>query len=226
MQQVPEYREQDQPRREYIPQQSAPVYRGQGQPGEDVSMASNRSSAAVNRPAGPLSWSDWVRWGPIWSGFFAIVSTLAILGALGTGIALSVWGPTPSRAFVYGWAILTGIVAYFLGGWIAARAAGVGGAGAAMLNAGLAWALSLVAILALVIFGVGNAFGFIGSNLTLLLRTPAPGVTPGMVSGTVAQTAWITFVTLVIGLILAMIGGLVGARRMLELRGSRTSRTM
>jgi hypothetical protein len=175
---------------------------------------------AASRQAGPLSRSDWVRWGPIWSGFFTIVSTLAILGALGTGIALSVWGATPNRAFVYGWAILTGIVAYFLGGWITARAAGVGGTSAAMLNAGLAWALSLVAILVLVMFGLGNAFGFLGSNLALLLHTPMAGPTPGQVTGTVAQTAWITFASLVIGLILAMAGGLVGARSFSAMRGA------
>jgi hypothetical protein len=213
MEQAPGYGDQERLRREYIPQQQ-PTVPAQGQPAPGTSTA--------DRGVAPLSWSDWVRWGPIWSGFFTIVSTLAILGALGAGIALTVWGSSPNRAFVYGWAILTGIIAYFLGGWITARSAGVGGAGAAMLNAGLAWALSLVAILALVIFGVGNAFGFIGSNLSLLLRSPAAGVTPAQVSGTVAQTAWVTFASLVIGLILAMIGGVVGARRLSAWRAQHT----
>jgi hypothetical protein len=205
MQQAPEYQEQGQLRREYIPQQPNPVYQGQQAPG---------GPAAVNRQVGPLSWSDWVRWGPIWSGFFTIISTLAILGALGAGIALTAWGPNPSTAFNYAWLIFTGVVAYFLGGFVTARAAGVGGAGPAMLNGGLAWALSLVAILGLVIIGAGNVVGFIGNNLYLLLHTSVNGVTPSQVTGTLAETAWITFASLVIGLILAIVGGLAGARNL------------
>ncbi|HLW00762.1 MAG TPA: hypothetical protein VKT82_19040 [Ktedonobacterales bacterium] len=217
MQQAPEYRDQDQLRREYTPQQPTPAY--QGGPA-DAPVASSRQAGRANAAAasdrvGPGSWSDWVRWGPIWSGFFAIVSTLAVLGALGTAIALTVWRTTPNTAFGYGWSILTGIIAFFLGGWITARAAGVGGSGPAMLNAGLTWALSLVAILVIAIFGAGSAFGFIGGNLSVLLRGG-----PGLSAGSLAQTAWITFASLVIGLILAMIGGLVGARRLAALRGT------
>lgn len=208
MQQAPEYREQDQLRREYVPQQ--PNAANLGQPAASAPAAGGTAAGRV----APVSWSDWVRWGPIWSGFFTILSTLAVLGALGTAIKFSVWGSSSIDAFVYGWSIMTGIIAYFLGGWIAARAAGVGGSGPAMLNAGLTWALSLVAILAVALFGLGNAFGFIGSNLTTLLRGPGP------TSGSVATTAWVTFATLVIGLILALIGGLAGAHRMPEWRGS------
>jgi hypothetical protein len=215
MQQAPEYREQDQVRRDYVPQQPGQAYQGRAETGDTMTSA---------RQGASRGWSDWVRWGPIWSGFFTIVSVLAILGALGTGIALTVWGANPNNAFAYGWSILTGIIAYFLGGWITARSAGVGGTGAALLNAGLTWALSLVAIIVVVIFGAGNAFGFIGGNLTGLLRGSGAGPSPGMVSGAVAQTAWITFATMVIGLILALIGGLVGAQRGLgERPGRRTA---
>ncbi len=231
MQQAPDYRDQEQVRREYTPQQPNTAY--QGGPA-DAPAVPNRQAEAVNasevpnRQAGPAnasmaandrvgpgSWSDWVRWGPIWSGFFTIVSVLAILGALGTAIALSVWHSSANNAFAYGWSILTGIIAYFLGGWVTARAAGVGGTGPAILNAGLTWALSLVAILVVAIFGAGSAFGFLGGNLTMLLRGG-----PGTASGTLAQTAWISFASLVIGLILAMIGGFVGARRISNLRGT------
>lgn len=218
MQQAPEYREQDQLRREYTPQQPNPTY--QGGPA-DASAVPNRQAGAANAPAlanrqaGPASWSDWVRWGPIWSGFFTIVSVLAIVGSLGAGIAFSVWHSSPNNAFAYGWSIMTGIIAYFLGGWVAARAAGVGGSGAAVLNAGLTWALSLIAILVVTLYGAGSAFGLLGSNLSTLLRG---GASPA--SGSLAATAWVTFASLVIGLILAMIGGLVGARRLPALRGA------
>jgi hypothetical protein len=223
MQQAPEYREQDQLRqeplrREYTPQQPNTAY--QGGPAE-ASAVSNRqagrasaAAAATDRVA-PASWSDWVRWGPIWSGFFTIVSVLAIVGSLGAGIAFSVWHASPNNAFAYGWSIMTGIIAYFLGGWVASRAAGVAGTGAAVLNAGLTWALSLIAILVVTLYGAGRAFGLLGSNLSTLLNGG-----PGVASGSLAATAWVTFVALVIGLILAMVGGLVGARRLPAMHGA------
>ncbi len=218
MQQAPGYQEQDQSvRRQYIPQQPNGGYNGQRVP-----SVRGRPNLGADAQVGPVSWSDWVRWGPIWGGFFTIVSTLAILGALGAGIVFTVWGSSPPSAFNYGWAIFTGIIAYFLGGWVTARAAGVGGWGAAVLNGGLAWALSLVAIIGLVIVGAGNVIGFIGNNLYLLLHTSTNGVTPAAVTGTIAQTAWITFSALVIGLFLAMLGGLVGARNLPMWRQNRT----
>ncbi len=221
MQQAPEYREQDQLRqeplrREYTPQQPNTAY--QGGPA-DASAVSNRQAGRANAAAAsdrvaPASWSDWVRWGPIWSGFFTIVSVLAIIGSLGAAIAFSVWHASPNNAFAYGWSIMTGIIAYFLGGWVTARAAGVAGTGAAVLNAGLTWALSLIAILVVTIYGAGSAFGLLGSNLSVLLHGG-----PGVTNGSLATTGWVTFVSLVIGLILAMLGGMLGARRLPGLHG-------
>ncbi|HEY7350642.1 MAG TPA: hypothetical protein VH599_20195 [Ktedonobacterales bacterium] len=213
MQQAPGYQEQEPLRREYIPQQpNVPNVPAQGQQPPGVSAASKSQ-------AGPLAWSDWVRWGPIWSGFFTIVATLAVIGALGTAIGSTVWGSVPT-AFVYGWGILTGIVAYFLGGWVTARAAGVRGVGAAILNSALAWALSLVAILVLVVIGAGGILGFMGANIAVILRTPggigAPTMTMG---GNMASTAWAMFTALMIGLILAVLGGIAGSRPLQGWRG-------
>ncbi len=204
MQQSPGYQEQEQLRREYIPQQPNVPYQGQPAP---------EASAAASRQAGALPWGDWVRWGPVWSGFFTIVATLVVLGALGAGIGLTVWGAAIPRAFSTGWSIFTGIIAYLLGGWVTTRSAGVGGVGAAILNSGLAWALSLVAFLVLVIIGASSLMG-------------APGAAGGMPAGRtdgVAETAWTTFVWLVVGLILAIIGGLIGTRRLPARPGRRAT---
>lgn len=148
-----------------------------------------------------MAWRDWVRWGPIWAGLLTIIATLAVVGSLGAAIAFSVWGPNPNNAFAYGWSILTGIVAYFLGGWITARTAGVTGVGPAVLNAAMAWALSLAALFVIALVGAGRV-------------VVASGVTPGVMTGPTATASWITFATLVIGLILAMIGGAVGSHRL------------
>jgi hypothetical protein len=209
MQQAPGYQGQEPVRREYTPQQPPQGYEAQQAPGASAARA-----APTPARTEPLSWGDWVRWGPIWAGFLTVISTLAILGALGAGISLTVWGAGGNNAFNYGWAILTGIVAYFLGGWVAGRTLGVAGRGAGMLNGGLVWALSLLAVLALAVIGASSAIGAVGINLGV-----AVGPTRGT-AGMAAQGAWISFVTFVIGLILAMLGGLVGARS-LPARGAR-----
>src|SRR5689334_7015763 len=99
MQQAPSYNEPDQVRREYVPQQQysqAPANVGTG-----------GAPVTGERRVAPLSWSDWVRWGPIWGGFFTILSVLAILGSLGTAIGVSVWHAGVPSAFSYGWYIMT-----------------------------------------------------------------------------------------------------------------------
>jgi hypothetical protein len=203
-------REQEFRGREYTPQQPGPAYTPQQAPGAPApgGAAPAAPEAAGPGRAGGRGLTDWVRWGPIWAGFLTVISVLAILGALGTAIGLTVWGAGSNTAFNYGWAILIGIIAYFLGGWLAARSAGVAGLGAAALNGGLVWALSLLAVLVLVVVGASSAVGAIGGNLGSAL-----GTTRGA-TGTAASAAWISFVTFVIGLCLAMLGGLVGARRM------------
>lgn len=206
MQQAPSYNEPEPARREYVPQQ--PYSQTPANVGAGVGGAAAVPAASERRTA-PLAWSDWVRWGPIWGGFFAILSVLAILGSLGTAIGISVWHAGIPSAFSYGWYIMTGIIAYLLGGFITSRASGVAGLGAAILNGGLAWALSLVALIVLVIFGAGNLIGALGVNLAILLRG---GVGPGITPGGIATTAWVTFASLVIGLILTIIGAIAGMR--------------
>lgn len=207
MQQAPGYQDQEaiRSRREYTPQQPAPGYEPQQTQG--VAGPTTPATGASGRAA-PLALTDWVRWGPIWAGFLTVISVLAILGALGTAISLSVWGPGGNNAFNYGWAILIGIIAYFLGGWMAARSAGVSGTGPALLNGGLVWALSLLALLVLVVVGASSAVGAVGGNLGNAL-----GMTRGT-TGVAKSAAWVSFVTLVIGLCLSMLGGLVGARHL------------
>jgi hypothetical protein len=149
-----------------------------------------------------MAWSDWVRWGPIWAGLLTIVATLAVLGSLGAALALSIWGPNPNTAFNYGWSIFTGVVAYFLGGWVTARTAGVTGVSPAVLNAAMAWALSLAAMFLLAFVSAGRVDMLTG------------GLTPALTTAQTATASWVTFATLVIGLILAMIGGAVGSHRL------------
>ncbi len=208
-------REQEFRSREYTPQQPGPAYTPQQAPGAPAQggAAPVTPEAAGPGRAGVRGLTDWVRWGPIWAGFLTVISVLAILGALGTAIGLTVWGPGGTPGWNYGWAIFMGIIAYFMGGWLAGRSAGVAGVGPGALNGGLVWALSLLAVLVLVVIGASSAVGAIGGNLGSAL-----GTTRGA-TGTAASAAWISFVTFVVGLCLAMLGGIVGTRKMLAFGG-------
>jgi len=91
--------------------------------------------------------TDRVRWGPILAGLFAALSTLAVLGVLGAAIAGSAYDPGDSgRAFGIGagiWGALSALLAFALGGWVAARSAAVRGHDNGLLNGAMVWAVAI-----------------------------------------------------------------------------------
>ena len=107
---------------------------GGGSAGGDVNMA-------VVTP------TDRVRWGPILAGLFTAMSALAVLGVLGAAIAGSAYDPGDSaRAFGIGagiWGALSALLAFALGGWVAARSAAVRGHDNGLLNGAMVWAVAI-----------------------------------------------------------------------------------
>src|SRR4051812_15476716 len=76
--------------------------------------------------------ADRVRWGPILAGTFAALTTLAILTTLGAAVGLSTYdrGRDDPRNFAIAtgvWGIISMVIAFALGGWMAARAAAIHG---------------------------------------------------------------------------------------------------
>ena len=98
--------------------------------------------------------TDRVRWGPIIAGLFAALSTLALLSVLGVAVAGSAYDPGDSaRAFGIGagiWGIISFLIAFGIGGWLAARAAAVRGANNGLLNGAMVWAVAIPVMLYLV----------------------------------------------------------------------------
>jgi hypothetical protein len=174
-------------------------------PGDGYTNATTNTGPVVSPVAG--SKIDFVRWGPIWAGFFTIITVLLILGSLGLAISAGGYGlgHTPS-AFSYGWAIGTGVIAYVLGGWVAARAAGVGGLWNGLLLGSMVWALSFVAFLVVAIAGATNVLGLLSGNLLLITRAGAGA------AGSAGTGSWTLFATLIISYLLAAFGGMVGIR--------------
>ena len=91
--------------------------------------------------------TDRVRWGPILAGLFTAMSALAVLGVLGAAIAGSAYDPGDSgRAFGIGagiWGALSALLAFALGGWVAARSAAVRGHDNGLLNGAMVWAVAI-----------------------------------------------------------------------------------
>lgn len=82
--------------------------------------------------------TDRVRWGPIVAGLFAALTLMVVLGALGAAIGLSAFdrGDDPRTFAVVGgiFGIITLILCFGFGGWLAGRATAVRGTQNGLLN--------------------------------------------------------------------------------------------
>ncbi|MCL4465262.1 MAG: hypothetical protein M1401_03040 [Chloroflexi bacterium] len=120
-----------------------------------------------------------MRWGPILGGFFTAMGFTLLGLALGAGfgIVTSVSGGAGA------WAVVTFIIAAFIGGYIAARALPFGGTSPALLNATVVW-------------GLLTTFGLLFAAVPLGNLTQSVG--------------WAGFIATIIGLGAALFGGWVG----------------
>jgi len=86
--------------------------------------ARSGATGALELEGGPLVRRDLVRWGPVIAGLVCVITTLAILSALGLAIGLSAVEPSGSglaeiSTGAWIWGIASAVVAFFLGGLVA-----------------------------------------------------------------------------------------------------------
>ena len=197
----------------------------------------SRSGGDVNMAV--VTPTDRVRWGPILAGLFTALSSLAIHGVLGAAIAGTAYDPGDSaRSFGIGagiWGIISVLVSFGLGGWVAARSAAVRGHDNGLLNGAMVWAVAIPMLAYLLAGGAarvaetatsaaGDAMqatarmtgdGVSADGVTADAQQAAAEVTPEQkerAADTGARTAWSTLVALLLGLAAAAAGGYVGAR--------------
>jgi hypothetical protein len=112
---------------------------------------------------------DRVQWGPVLAGLLSAIATMLLMTVLGIALGASVLDRTASGEEIGTWAAFWGgisaIVSFFVGGWIAARTAAVGGEFAGLINGFTVGAAGLVLLLWLTGTGLGNLFGTIGANI-------------------------------------------------------------
>jgi len=174
-----------------------------------------------------------VQWGPILAGIAVAIATLLILSVLGLAVGSTAFSPRSANQHVTTgaaiWGILSALIAFFLGGWVAAKSAAVGGVGSGLLNGLVVGCAILVLVLWLTGTGIGALLGTVSGNIgdiaKLATGSSAGGtqqqvsqsaqqatkaVTPQEAFNTVKDAAWGTFLGLVLPLIAAALGGVVG----------------
>ena len=121
---------------------------------------------------------DGVRWGPILAGLFAALSTLAALAILGLAIGAAAFTPGDSGStFGLGagiWGAISTLLAFLVGGWIAARTAAVRGRSSGILNGAMVWFVAIP----LLIYALGSGIGAIANTLGNVASTAAQVAAP------------------------------------------------
>jgi hypothetical protein len=121
---------------------------------------------------------DRIRWGAILGGLFASLTTLVVLGVLGLAVGLTSYDAgDPWSNFGLGagiWSAISTILAFLLGGWLAARTAATRGRGNGVLNGAMVWAIAIPLMLYLLSSGLGSLVNTAGD----VAATGAAAVAP------------------------------------------------
>jgi hypothetical protein len=177
---------------------------------------------------------DRARWGPVWAGFLTAITTTILLSLLGVAVGLTAVNPgaatTPGAAPPPGsgtaaaiWGAITGIVAFFLGGWVASRMSAVFNRKWGAWNGALVFMLAVPITLFLVGQGLGMVMGTLGSFMASLgvnpasLASAAPSVPPDQAVQAARSAAWSALIGMLLALGAAALGGYFGTRREIPL---------
>jgi len=171
-------------------------------------------------------------WGAIVAGALAALSLMAIFAVLGTAIGLSVISATsntPEEGLSMGAAIywlVTGLIALFVGGWIASRLRRANTAGAGAMHGFLAWCtVTVISTILLTMAGgaaIGGSLAGVGNSLQAGSQSSGHS---GNASGAgnsinteraaenAARASWWMLAGLVLGASVASLAGSAGARK-------------
>lgn len=172
-----------------------------------------------------------VQVGPILAGVLTTIGTMLILTVLGLAIGATALDPADVNGLGWGTAIygiISAVIAFFLGGWVAAKTAAVAGAGSGMIN-GLMVGLAILAIILwLTGSGVAALLGTLGTNIGDIVdvaqttdttqaqaevQEAVDDIDANEAFDTVRDSAWGTLAGIVIPLAAAAIGGMVGQNK-------------
>ncbi|MDQ2997508.1 MAG: hypothetical protein M3R61_10680 [Chloroflexota bacterium] len=138
---------------------------------------------------------DLVRWGPVITGLFAALATLAPLTVLGLAIGLSAYDAgDQASSFGIGagiWGAITALIAFFVGGWLSGRTSALRGTNAGILQGAMVWFVAIPLLLYLLSSGIGALARTAGSVAGTAIETAgsAAGVAAGQAANNPAAQA-------------------------------------
>jgi ABC-type transport system involved in multi-copper enzyme maturation permease subunit len=167
-----------------------------------------------------------LRWGPIWAGLAAALGVFILLSMLAVAVGLEVAPVQPTAGvdpdiitLLVGSVIV--LVAFFVGGFIAAWSAHVTDPARALLNGFLVWCLFLFVVAIIGALGVGTLVGA-AANLFEAVRPEQLTGVGADIEGAVAEVevaatdlqgaAWESLLALALSAAAAALGGVIGAR--------------
>jgi hypothetical protein len=112
----------------------------------------------------PARWPVW--WSAVWAGALAALATALVIGLIGIAVGahqvaprrpVTAWGDVGLLTLAFG--VFGAFLSFVLGGWAAARIAGLTRAETAMLHGALVWALAVPLLLGLASIGAAGYFG-------------------------------------------------------------------
>lgn len=158
---------------------------------------------------------DRVRWGPVWAGLIVALPTFILLQV--ATLAMGLWdvGPGDGASNADWLSGVNGLLALFLGGLTAGATAIWRGFSDGLLHGILVWALTLVSIVFLTLFGGGALLGSLAGVVTDVAGASQANV-PDVAGGEVADiarssAAWATL-GLGLSILAASLGGVLGAK--------------
>ena len=183
-------------------------------PREPESHEREERAPYVEHAEQPFVARDLTRWGPIWAGFIAAAAIILLLTTLGTAVGLSAASPGSILTAITAegiWAGIVMLIGLFIGGWLSARTAAVGGSLLGIVHGSLVWALLVFIGLILSAIGAAAAVGtFIGAAGIIAFGGPT------LQGGLSGAAAWAIFAAMIVGLIVAAVGGWIGSRSTYE----------
>lgn len=165
--------------------------------------------------SGPRLHQDPVRWGAVWAGALVALATFLLLELLFFTFGWLTLGQS-SPGTTVGWISgLIALFAFFVGGLIAGGTSIWRGAREGMVHGVLVWALGLVGILFLTLFGGGALFGSLANVVTQvasLQPTDVPNVEVTQAVDAARGAAGWAVLGLVLSLVAAALGGIAGVK--------------
>jgi len=160
------------------------------------------------------TWRPWPIWSAVWVGALAAIAVGLIIGLIGFAVGahelasprFTTWSKVRLITSIFN--ICDAFFAFVVGGWIAARIAGLRRAEPAMLHGGVVWLVTIPVMLVLAALGAtshwGGWYGALDGAPGWV--TAVPPVDPEAARA-FRNTALVTVVALLLGLVGSVLGG-------------------